>query len=435
MTQTTHVRDTPTPATASACTTVFAEHSLRLRADASPDGTTNVQRSTVRGMSIEHTDGNGWSQHRFADNDALLRAGRTETAADAADTLRDVQERPLYALSEQSENSLAALAAETGADLTLGVVQQHIAAGAPDRVRATERMVTTLEVRLTGQDGTRHTRSVLCDSPHDTTTLREAAAHTAEQIRGHLALPLADTLPQKADLVLLPGLAGAFFHEIVGHPMEADVVASATSYLGARTAQPVAPAWLSVLDGGQETLRGYHSPFDDQGTDCSTARLIDRGTVGRPMTDLALAGRLRTPATGHGRRQDYRHPAIPRMTHTAALVEPGTPVQAPPGDWITPYGLRLHMMNIASGEFVFDAPFSLLHRADGRLARLGPLEVTGHGAHVLAGIEPFEHRVEGYLRATGGCGKLGQYPVLVSFANAGLRLPSGLIGLRAVARA
>ncbi|WP_371573328.1 metallopeptidase TldD-related protein [Streptomyces sp. NBC_01314] len=435
MTGTTQVRGGRTAATGRAYTTVFAERSLRLRADVAPDGTADERRSAVRGMSVEHADGHGWTEHRFADDDALLRAGRTGAVGAAADTLREVQERPLYALSEESRTGLAAVAAETGAHLSLGVVQQHVAAGGPDRVRAAERMVTTLEVRLTGTDGTRHTRSLLCGSPADTKALRDVAARTAEQIRRRLALPLADTLPDRADLVLLPGLAGAFFHEIVGHPMEGDVVASGTSYLGARAGRRVAPDWLSVVDGGREAVRGYRSPFDDEGTDCSTARLIDRGTVGRPMTDLAVAGLLDTPGTGHGRRQDYRHPAIPRMTHTVALVEPGTPLQAPPGDWIAPYGLRLHMMNIASGEFVFDAPFSLLHRADGGLARLGPLEVTGNGARVLAGIEPFEHRVDGYLRATGGCGKLGQYPVLVSFANAGLRVPSGLVGLRAVARA
>ncbi|MGW7364411.1 metallopeptidase TldD-related protein [Streptomyces sp. NPDC054841] len=417
-------------------TTLFAEHSLRLRADVRPDGGITTERSSNRGMSAERHLGDGFTEHRFADDDTLLGSGRTEAGARAAEALREVQDRPVFHLTAQHRAELASIAAETGAALTLGVAQQHVAAGDPERVRTTERIVTTLEVRLTVEDGTRHGRSVLCGPPgEDPRAVRDAAVRTAEAIRARLALPLAGELPDGADLVLLPGLAGAFFHEIVGHPLEADVVASGTSYLGERAGQRVAPGWLSVSDGGLETERGYRSPFDDEGTTCRTVRLIDRGAVGRPMTDLALAGRLGVPGSGHGRKQSYRHPAIPRMTHTAALIEPGTEVEPPAGDWIAPYGLRLDMMNIASGAFVFHAPFSLLHRADGSVARLGPLRVTGDGAQVLAGLRPYAHRVDAYLRATGGCGKLGQFPVLVSFANAGFRLPAGLVGLRAVAHA
>ncbi|MFI9627280.1 metallopeptidase TldD-related protein [Streptomyces sp. NPDC052042] len=415
-------------------TTLFAEHSLRLRADVLPDGTTTTERSSVRGMSVERHLGRGFTEHRFADGDDLLTSGAVGADAEAAEALREVQERPLFEPTPELRAALARIAADTGAKLTLGVAQQHIAAGSAERVGTTERIVTSLETRVTGDDGTVHSRSLLCARPgSDPDGLRDAAVRTAGAIRERLALPLATELPDGADLVLLPGLAGAFFHEIVGHPMEADVVASATSYLGARSGQRVGPEWLSVLDGGAHDGPGYRSPFDDEGTPCRTLRLIDRGTVGQPMTDRALASRLGGgPGSGHGRKQSYRHPAIPRMTHTAALIEPGTVVEPPKGDWIAPYGLRLDMMNIASGAFVFHALFSLLHRADGSTARLGPLTVTGDGARVLAGLRPYEHRVAAYLRATGGCGKLGQYPVLVSFANAGFRLPAGLVGLRAV---
>ncbi|MGW3149929.1 metallopeptidase TldD-related protein [Streptomyces sp. NPDC001177] len=419
-------------------TTLFAEHSLRLRTDVLPDGTTTTEQLSARGMSIERHLGEGFTEHRFADDDDLLKYRHHDVGATAAERMRQTQDRPVFAVTAGLHTALAAIAAETGAGLTLGVAQQHVAAGGPEQVRATERIVTTVEIRLTGQDGRVHARSVLCDPPgevHGVAPLRAAVAWTADAMRERLVLPLADELPDGADLVLLPGLAGAFFHEIVGHPMEADVVASGTSYLGARAGQRVAPPWLSVIDGGQVAQRGFRSSFDDEGTTCRTVRLIDHGTVGPPMTDLALAGRLGTPGSGHGRRQSYRHPAIPRMTHTAALIEPATELERPVGDWIAPYGLRLDTMNIASGAFVFRAPFSLLHRADGSVARLGPLQVTGNGATVLAGLRPYDHRVESYLRATGGCGKLGQFPVLVSFANAGFRLPAGLVGLRAVAHA
>ncbi|WP_018223413.1 metallopeptidase TldD-related protein [Salinispora pacifica] len=413
----------------------FSEHSLRLRVDVRPDGSFPTQRSTARGMSVERHLGDGCTEHRFTDGDALLGTGYAGPAGPAADALREVQGRPVFEVTAQHRALLTAIAAETGAELVLGVAEQHVAAGDPEQVRSTHRFVATLLLTLTGDDGTRHTQSVRWDPTDDPGTLALAARQTATQMRGRLGLPLAEELPVNTDLVLLPGFAGAFFHELVGHPMEADVVASGTSYLGQQLGHRVAPPWLSILDGGHLAGGGYRSAFDDEGADSVTSRLIDRGVVGRPMNDLALAQRLNTTRTGHGRRQNYRHPAIPRMTHTAAILEPGVEVEEPAGDWIAPRGLRLEMMNIASGAFVFHAPISVLHRADGTTARLGPLRIVGDGARALARIRPYAHQVAGYLRATGGCGKLGQYPVLVSFANAGLRLPAGSVGIRAVRHA
>lgn len=413
----------------------FSEHSLRLRADVRPDGSIMTQRSTVRGMSVERHLGDGFTEHRFADGDGLLATGCGGPTAQAADTLREVQDRPVFEVTAQHRDTLTTIAAETGADLVLGVAQQQVAAGDPDHVRSTHRFVATLLLTLTGADGTTHSQSIRWNPTDDPTTVVAAAMRTAVQMRGRLDMPSAEEPPPDADLVLLPGFAGAFFHEIVGHPMEADVVASGTSYLGERLGHRVAPPWLTVIDGGHMAAGGYRSAFDDEGADCVTTRLIDRGVTGRPMNDLALALRLNTTRTGHGRRQSYRHPAIPRMTHTAAVVEPGVEVEEPAGDWIAPRGLRLDMMNIASGAFVFHAPISVLHRADGTTARLGPLRIVGDGTSVLAKLRPYAHQVAGYLRATGGCGKLGQYPVLVSFANAGFRLPAGSVGIRAVADA
>jgi TldD protein len=122
------------------------------------------------------------------------------------------------------------------------------------------------------------------------------------------------------------------------------------------------------------------------------------------------------------------------MTHTCALVAEDAELVSPPGDWIAPYGLKLETMNVASGDFVFRASFALSHRVDGSVRRIGPFDVLGNGLRVLARMQPHSHPVAEYGRASGGCGKLGQFPVLVSFANAGIRLPAGSVTLREVAR-
>jgi TldD protein len=46
---------------------------------------------------------------------------------------------------------------------------------------------------------------------------------------------------------------------------------------------------------------------------------------------------------------------------------------------------------------------------------------------VLAQLQPGPARIAESCRATGGCGKLGQFPLLVSFANAGFVLPAGSV--------
>ncbi|MFI6096377.1 metallopeptidase TldD-related protein [Lentzea sp. NPDC051213] len=387
---------------------LFAENTTWARRTFSPDGTVTDETTASRGACTE-VDRAGVTEHRIVEN-----------VAD--DGVLAVFERPQH---EIVDDEFILAAKRTGAEITVGAWQQHIAVGAPGTTRSAERFLTSTEVRLRGEDGTSHAQ-VLFGPGGD-------IDQAAEDVRARLAIPFVDELPQ-ADLVLQPGRAGAFFHEVVGHPMEADVVASDTSYLGALRGQVIAPEWLTVVDGGQRAEAGFRSSVDDEGTPCRDALLIDRGRVGEPMTDLALAERLGVPGSGHARRQSYRHPAIPRMTHTCGLVGEDASLTGPEGPWIAAHGLKLQVMNIASGDFVFTVSFALLHKADGTVRRLGPFDVVGNGLDVLRSIRPYSREVAEYGRVTGGCGKLGQFPVPVTFANAGVCLPAGSVVLREVRR-
>ena len=170
----------------------FSEHSLRLRVDVRPDGSFPIQRSAVRGMSVERHLGDGCTEHRFADGDALLGTGCAGPTASAADVLREVQGRPVFEMTAQHRAMLTAIAAETGAELVLGVAEQHVAAGDPDHVRSTHRFVATLLLTLTGDDGTRHTQSVRWNPTDGPRTLALAARQTGSQMRDRLGLPLAE---------------------------------------------------------------------------------------------------------------------------------------------------------------------------------------------------------------------------------------------------
>ncbi|MEJ8651932.1 metallopeptidase TldD-related protein [Streptomyces sp. MS1.AVA.3] len=407
----------------------FAEHAHRLRRDYR-QGSDPITECTYRqGACVESHDGRGHVSHRFGDADTLLSGRGRAVAADVAHAALEAYARPLFAPDEGVDKILGDVAG-SGVEVTLGCYHQHAALGTDATVTVDERLVCTVEVSVATKEGGSCREVIPWPITHDPVEEGDMVARAVDTVLARSALPRSGRLPEGSDLVLLPGRAGSFFHELVGHPMEADVVASATSYLTAHPGRHVAPEWLTVVDGAAGAGHGYHAVADDEGTPSSEALLLHEGVVGEPMTDTAMATLLGVRATGHGRRLDYRHPAVPRMTHTRALVADGAVTRAPAGAWIAPLDLQLLTMNIATGEFVFRSYTPLHHREDGSVVRLPPVDLHGQGLRVLAGLEPYDTTVRGYGRATKGCGKLGQFPLVVTFANAGVLLPAGLIDVR-----
>jgi TldD protein len=252
---------------------VFAESALNFRRKFVGDDVPENESSRSRGISVDRDMPDGTTEHRIV-----------ERYDD--DVVRSVLDGSLRVPSTDQDAEYRSLAQQTGAELTLSARHQHVAAGPEDSVFSVERYVSSTEVRLYAEDGTSHAQILLgALDDLEATHITQAA----DDVRARLAVPVADELPERPDLVLLPGLAGSFFHEVVGHPMESDVVASGTSYLGMWMGERVAPEWLSVVDGAQRAVSGYRSAIDDEGTPCRDAWLIDRGRVGESMTDLAIA--------------------------------------------------------------------------------------------------------------------------------------------------
>ncbi|GGM73512.1 hypothetical protein GCM10011609_06630 [Lentzea pudingi] len=373
----------------------YAGRTRRLRVRVLPDGTVERHDDVRVGACTEITGADGVREHRvsplFEDRVRDLRPAELDTA------------------------ELVELARAQEVTLTAALFHQHVLAGPPEVLRFDERHVASLTISTEGG--------------WDVVGWRDpaplAVPGAVEALRRRNSLPFAD-LPPEADLVLAPGRAGSFFHELLGHPMEADVLASGTSWLSRRAGDRVAPAWLTVIDGLADPAGGYHAVVDDEGTPTTAVPLLDAGVVGSPMTDRSAAAALGLPATGHGRRLDHRHPAVVRMAHTRAQFPLDTPVTPSRHAEIRPFGLALVRMNVATGEFVFRAGTALLQGEH----RLRPFEIHGRADEVLAALEPVDPEVRAYGRADRGCGKLGQFPLPVSFANAGVRLPAGSVVLR-----
>ncbi|RCV53986.1 metallopeptidase TldD-related protein [Marinitenerispora sediminis] len=402
-------------------TRVFVENSLRGTVRFAPDGTVTAESTRRRGACLEQSVGRDHVRHVAADGVDLLAGPAAGISAPVAEAGREVLARPVVGLDPAERQVLADLAAETGATATWAGYHQHVLAGPLDAPTADTRSLYTVEV---DRDGTDTEVVPLRPDGGVTTGLGEVRA-ALDRLDARSGLPRAALPHPVPDLVLLPGRAGAFFHELVGHPMEADVVVSGTSYLGARRGRRVGPEWLTVTDGATPARTGVRAAVDDEGTPTAGARLVDAGVVGDPMTDLGTAPLAGTAPRGHGRRLDYRHPAIPRMTHTSAVADTGDP--SPDGTWIAPFGLSLDAMSIATGDFRFVARTPLLHEAGTPVARLPELTLTGNGLLVLAGILPAGRTAGEHARASRGCGKLGQFPLIVSFANSGFLLPAGLV--------
>lgn len=411
---------------------VFAEHARRAAHVHRPDGTERSDVTQATGCCADVHDGRGHVTHRFSDGppSTAVPLPGVPVAASVTAAVRALPGRELYEPDDATAKTLRELAQDGGVELTLGAYHQHVAAGTDAAVVTDERLVCTVEASARTPQGVPCSEVVPWAAFGDPAESAARVAAAIDALHARRRLPWREDVPGGCDLVLLPGRAGAFFHELVGHPMEADVFASGTSFLAGRAGRRVAPEWLHVVDGGEPVGHGWRAGVDDEGTPRRPAVLIDRGRVGEPLTDLATALLRGADPTGHGRRLDHRHPAIARMTHTEAGVAPGTAPSPPPGDWIAPFDLQLQTMNLATGSFVFRSHTPLHHTADGTVHRLPPLDLYGEGPRVLAGLEPAGTESAGYGRATKGCGKLGQFPLVVTFANAGIRLPAGLVTLR-----
>lgn len=318
-------------------------------------------------------------------------------------------------------------AAELGwgrTEITLREVDQRVAFGRGGAREEDRRRHAVVSMLIAAPDGaaTRPVRREAFSRQPGDVALDDLVAELAAQ----RALPAAEDV-EAGDwpVILAPGQCGLFFHEICGHPLEGDVVASGTSYLGSRIGSRVGPACLSLRDhvGSPRCIPAY--AVDDEGAAPVPVRLIEAGVVTEPIVDGASAAALGRPANGHGRRVDYLHRAIPRQTHTAVAPDAGDAASLAAG---IRYGLlvqrlRLRHLSTGTGEFSF-------YVTEGRVVRHGEIgapvrqcAIRGGGLAALERIEAVGADTAGFF-GSGGCNKVDQGPLFVSFEGPSVRIGS-----------
>lgn len=205
----------------------------------------------------------------------------------------------------------------------------------------------------------------------------------AEAIR-----PAPRLLPKEgeADVVLAPSASAVFWHETVGHSLEADGT-DASSTLSRVRGAAVAPAgWDVTDDPGRPDLPGSYV-VDDEGTDGQPVPLLRDGRVGELLTDRRSAA---GDSNGHGRAPDFRRPPRPRMSNL--VVRAG---DAPVDELLERCGTGFFVREVSagsadpeSGRFVL-----LVEQADViRRGRLGPavsrFALTGDILTALKSLDP-----------------------------------------------
>mgnify|MGYP001091460588 CR=1 FL=1 len=143
-------------------------------------------------------------------------------------------------------------------------------------------------------------------------TLAQEAARQAVTLLAARPAP-AGELP----VVLAAGASGVLLHEAVGHPLEADFNRKKLSVFSGCLGEKVASELCTVVDDATlASLRGSLN-VDGEGTiPRASTVLITCGVLRAYLQDRLSARLMKLAPTGNGRRQDYAHIPIPRMTNT-----------------------------------------------------------------------------------------------------------------------
>ncbi len=212
-------------------------------------------------------------------------------------------------------------------------------------------------------------------------------------------------------------VVGVFAHESFGHKSEADFMlgdeeAKETWKIGKK----VGNECLSIVDSGEEYGTSGYCPIDDEGFKTQKTYLIKDGVLTGRLHSQYTSQVLDEAPTGNGRAMNFEFEPIVRMTNT--YVEPG---QLSFEDLISKVELGIYAKDInhGSGLSTFTiAPRKCYMIRNGKLAE--PVRVSvmsGTVFEALNNIEGCSKNFNMINTAFGGCGKMEQWPLPVSFGG------------------
>ncbi|MDP9195329.1 MAG: metalloprotease TldD [Pseudomonadota bacterium] len=158
-------------------------------------------------------------------------------------------------------------------------------------------------------------------------------------------------------IVLGAGWPGILLHEAIGHGLEGDFNRKGTSAFAGLMGQRVAAPGVTVVDDGTIENRRGSLTLDDEGTPSQRTVLIEDGILVGFLQDRMNARLMGVKPTGNGRRQNFAHMPLPRMTNTIMMPGKHTPEEiiasVSRGLYAVSFGGG--QVDITSGRFVFEA--------------------------------------------------------------------------------
>ena len=204
------------------------------------------------------------------------------------------------------------------------------------------------------------------------------------------------------------GFGGVIFHEACGHSLEATAVAKGNSEFTGRLGQKIASEKVTALDDG--TLPGAWGSigYDDEGHPSQRNVLIEKGVLKGYLIDHMGSRRMGMPATGSGRRQNYRYAPTSRMTNT--FIADGEDENVIAGMQSGLYAKKMGggSVNPLTGEFNFAVQ-------EGYLVKNGQIDRPVRGATLIGkGSEKIDAVEKGMWMGEGMCGSIsGSVPTCV----------------------
>ncbi|AZI36228.1 peptidase U62 family protein [Caenibius tardaugens NBRC 16725] len=226
------------------------------------------------------------------------------------------------------------------------------------------------------------------------------------------ALVNLDSVPAPAGemtVLLGPGWPGVLLHEAVGHGLEGDFNRKGTSAFSGRIGERVGAPGVTVVDDGSINGRRGSLSIDDEGTPTGETVLIEDGILKGYMQDRLNARLMGVEPTGNGRRQDYAHAPMPRMTNTFMRAGNDDPAEllsrVKNGIFAKSFGGG--QVDIVSGKFVFSCT-EAYKVENGKLgAPIKGATLIGDGPSVLTRVTGIGNDLA-LDEGVGVCGKGGQ---------------------------
>ncbi|WP_239804986.1 metalloprotease TldD [Croceicoccus hydrothermalis] len=213
----------------------------------------------------------------------------------------------------------------------------------------------------------------------------------------------------KCAVLLGPGWPGVLLHEAVGHGLEGDFNRKGTSAFSGRIGERVAAPGVTVVDDGSMPGRRGSLTIDDEGTPTRETVLIEDGILKGYIHDRLNARLMGVEPTGNGRRQNYAHAPMPRMTNTFMKGGNDDPAEMLAGmkDGIYAKSFGGGQVDIVSGKFVFSCT-EAYKVENGKLgAPIKGATLIGDGPTVLTQVKGIGNDLA-LDEGVGVCGKGGQ---------------------------